>query len=132
MNTWYCYSSHLSLLESDDVDRSTTSLYNVVDSTVGCVPVTFVDPLLDAVTPEWRALDAAGSYMIEKRVYSVEGSKDKAIYDAEAMKGLPAGVQIVGGKWEEEKVIEMMKVVDRALGARGFGPGEFTKRRSAL
>ena len=45
------------------------------------------------------------------------------MYDAEAMKGLPVSVQIVGKKWEEEKVIEMMKVVDAALGERGFGPG---------
>ena len=28
----------------------------------------------------------------------------------------------LGTKWEDEKVIEMMKVVDDALGERGFGP----------
>lgn len=30
--------------------------------------------------------------------------------------------------FEEEKVIEMMKVVDNALGPRGFGPGEYAKK----
>ena len=44
------------------------------------------------------------------------------------MEGLPVGIQLVGGWGEEEKVIEGMKVVDQALGKRGFGPGEFTKR----
>lgn len=38
-------------------------------------------------------------------------------------------VQVVGKKWEEEKVIEMMKVVDQALGPRGFGPGSWSKQR---
>lgn len=39
------------------------------------------------------------------------------------MHGIPVGVQIVGKPWEDEKVIEMMKVVDEALGKRDFGPG---------
>jgi Asp-tRNA(Asn)/Glu-tRNA(Gln) amidotransferase A subunit family amidase len=39
------------------------------------------------------------------------------------MKGLPVGVQLVGNKWEDEKVIAMMRVLDDALGARGFGAG---------
>ena len=33
-----------------------------------------------------------------------------------------AGVQIVGRNWEDEKVIAIMHVVDKALGPRGFGP----------
>lgn len=45
----------------------------------------------------------------------------------EKMAGLPVGIQIVGKKWEEEKVLGMMRVVDRALGnnnnSRGFGAG---------
>ena len=47
-------------------------------------------------------------------------------YDPELMAGLPVGVQIVGRLYEDEKVLEMMKVVDEALGdakERGFGPG---------
>jgi hypothetical protein len=30
--------------------------------------------------------------------------------------------QIVGKKWEDEKVLALMDVVDKALGERGFGP----------
>jgi hypothetical protein len=31
------------------------------------------------------------------------------------MVGMPVGIQIVGKKWEEEKVLAMMKVVEEAL-----------------
>ena len=42
-------------------------------------------------------------------------------YDPVAMKGMPIAVQVVGRRWEEEKVVEMMKVVEGAVGAKGFG-----------
>jgi len=46
------------------------------------------------------------------------------LYNPEAMKGMPVNIQLVGKKWEEEKVLAMMNVVDQALGKdRGFGPG---------
>lgn len=45
------------------------------------------------------------------------------IYDVEKMHGLPVGVQVVGKVWEDEKVVKMMRVVDDALGERGFGRG---------
>ena len=37
------------------------------------------------------------------------------------MKGMPIAAQVVGRRWEEEKVVEMMKVVEGAVGAKGFG-----------
>lgn len=36
---------------------------------------------------------------------------------------MPIRVQIVGKKWEDEKVIALTHIVDEALGAGGFGPG---------
>lgn len=36
-------------------------------------------------------------------------------YNAEKMKGLPLGVQIVGRRMEEEKVLAGMKVIEQAL-----------------
>ena len=104
---------------------SSTVLYNIVDSPVGVIPVTRVDPKLDALTEEWTVRGEGkgqGSSQVEARLYNQGG-----IYDVEAMTGLPVGVQIAGKSWEEEKVIEMMKVVDRALGERGFGPGSYRK-----
>lgn len=100
-----------------------TFLYNIVDTTVGVVPVTFVDAVKDAFSDEWFARGKAGSKIVEKRVYGGQGGVG-AVYDAKAMEGIPVGVQVVGGHWEEEKVLEMMKVVDEALGPRGFGPGK--------
>ncbi|GAA5925240.1 hypothetical protein JCM1841_004693 [Sporobolomyces salmonicolor] len=107
-----------------------TILYNVVDSSVGLVPVSFVSSTLDAVTPSWLSTrraraPVAGSKLAEQRMYGPRGG----VYDAKAMEGLPVGVQVVGGHWDEERVVELMKVVDRALGPRGFGPGEFVKRQ---
>jgi hypothetical protein len=100
-------------------------LYNIVDSPVGVVPVTHVDKLTDQITDEWVHGPGHGSRILETRVY-----KGKApVYDPEKMHGLPLGVQIVGRRWEDEKVIAMMHVVDQALdgnaGAgrkRYFGP----------
>lgn len=104
---------------------TSTVLYNIVDSPVGQIPVTRVDPKLDALTEEWTVRGdgkGQGSSRVEARLYT-----DSPVYDVEAMEGLPVGVQIAGKAWEEEKVIEMMKVVDRALGERGFGPGSYRK-----
>ncbi|SCV68322.1 BQ2448_443 [Microbotryum intermedium] len=103
-----------------------TLLWNVVDSTAGVLPVTFVDAEKDALTPEFYELlrKEPGSQTIEGKLY---GPKD-ARYNAKEMAGLPVGVQIIAAKFEEEKVIKMMGVIDEALGSRGFGPGEFYKR----
>lgn len=48
------------------------------------------------------------------------------------MKGLPLGVQIVGRDKDDEKVLQMMRIVDEALviasgGARDFGPGSSSR-----
>ncbi|KAL1747940.1 amidase signature domain-containing protein [Schizophyllum fasciatum] len=91
-----------------------TALYNLVDSPVGILPAGRVDPGKDALTDAWRSEPGHGSSMLEKELYT-------KFYDPVAMKGMPVGIQIIGRRWEEEKVLEMMKVVDNALGERGFG-----------
>lgn len=100
-----------------------TALYNVVDSPVGIVPVTRVDPKLDALTDEWFTGPGRGSKLLETDVYGKAKSSKKVAYDTVAMEGLPVGIQIVGKRWDEEKVLGMMKIVDNALGSRSFGPG---------
>ncbi|KAF9266912.1 amidase signature enzyme [Marasmius fiardii PR-910] len=99
---------------------SSTILYNLVDSPVGVLPVTFVDPSKDALTKEWTDCGPdEGSIMIHKRIYKDQ----KPYYDPVAMKGMPVGIQLVGKRFEDEKVLAMMEVVDNALGKkRGFGP----------
>lgn len=98
-----------------------TLLYNIVDSPVGVVPVTRVDPARDALSDAWRAAPGGGSKLLERELYGPKGA-----YDVRAMEGLPVGVQIVGEAWGEEKVLAIMHVVDAALGPRGFGPGSWT------
>ncbi|KAG5647829.1 hypothetical protein DXG03_007753 [Asterophora parasitica] len=97
-----------------------TILYNVLDHPVGCIPVTRVDPVKDQITDEWRNGPGHGSVVVEGGLYDGK----KALYNPVETAGMPVGVQFVAKKWEEEKVLAMMRVADEALGKdRGFGPG---------
>ncbi|KDQ12989.1 hypothetical protein BOTBODRAFT_56307 [Botryobasidium botryosum FD-172 SS1] len=98
-----------------------TILYNIVDSPVGIIPVLRVDPAKDQITDEWRKFGAHGSVLLENELYHLDGGD--AYYDPEKMAGLPVGIQLVGRRWEDEKLLAMMHVVDKALGPREFGPG---------
>lgn len=42
------------------------------------------------------------------------------LYDANEMHGLPVGVQVIGRRLEEEKVLACMKRVEHALGEERF------------
>lgn len=74
------------------------------------LPITHVDERLDALEPgtrrSYRKLNS-----IARTAYDM--------YDAKAMHGLPVGVQVVGRRLEEEKVLEGMKLIERALKGRG-------------
>jgi Asp-tRNA(Asn)/Glu-tRNA(Gln) amidotransferase A subunit family amidase len=78
--------------------------------------VTKVDKDLDALlenfqsSSEYRSMNS-----VAKGAYSV--------YDAQKMHGLPLGVQIVGRRLEEEKVLEGMKVAEAALKEAGLSSG---------
>jgi len=129
-----------------------TILYNIVDSTVGVIPVTRVDSKLDQLTEEWKGPHPSmsrsvtpserssnstavgpsegsgrhGSKMIETSVYSGSMGEPKA-YRPDEMDGLPLGIQIVGRPFEDEKIIAVMSLIDGLLGKRGFGPGSSSK-----
>ncbi|KAM5532354.1 hypothetical protein V8D89_013948 [Ganoderma adspersum] len=109
--------------------------YNSMNLPVGVVPVTRVLPT-DLATAEWT--DPAvgpghGSWLLERLLYGTlsrrKGHGTCGFYDAGKMAGIPVGVQVVGRKWEEEKVVEMMKALDHALGPRDFGPFSWTEQR---
>ncbi|KAM0752009.1 amidase signature enzyme [Meredithblackwellia eburnea MCA 4105] len=100
-----------------------TIVYNVVESSAGVVPVTFVDPIKDALPTNFLEIGDPGSKLVEAQLYGPRGA-----YNSEEMAGLPVGVQVIGAGWEEEKVIELMREVDTALGPRGFSPGDYTKK----
>ena len=46
-----------------------TILYNAVDSPVGCIPVTRVDPDIDQLTDEWVHGPGLGTKIIENQLY---------------------------------------------------------------
>ncbi|RDB20927.1 putative amidase PB8B6.03 [Hypsizygus marmoreus] len=105
-----------------------TILYNVLDSAVGCLPVTRVDPAKDQLTEEWKTGPGLGSPLMEAGLYRGK----KPLYNPEEMAGMPVAIQIAGKKWEEEKVLAMMRVIDEALGKdRGFGPGKWDRHTKA-
>lgn len=103
-----------------------TLFYNILDCPVGSIPVTCVDPKLDTLPKDWlsRATNIPSSKEINKLLCG-----EKWGYNVNKMEGLPVGIQLIGKRWEDEKVIEMMKVVDAALGERGFGPNSWEKWR---
>ncbi|KAH0543550.1 hypothetical protein FGG08_002111 [Glutinoglossum americanum] len=81
-----------------------TFLFNLLDYTAGVLPVTHVDRSLDQLPSTFRLRDlngvAQGAYIH---------------YDADKMHGLPVGVQVVGQRLEEEKVLALMGRVEEAM-----------------
>lgn len=104
-----------------------TALYNVVDHPVGIVPVTRVDKTRDIISDAWKD-PATGGPVGSPIIHATMYDGANPAYDPVAMEGIPVGVQVVGKPWDDEKVIEMMKVVDSALGSRGLGPGAWADR----
>lgn len=76
-----------------------------LDYTAGIVPITHVDKALDALP---------AGFNIKKLNGVAQGAYK--LYDAQAMHGLPVGVQVVGRRLEEEKVLAAMKRLEDALG----------------
>lgn len=79
-----------------------------LDYSAGVIPVTHVDPVKDALPASFDFKSLNG---VAKGAYK--------LYDAEKMAGLPVGVQIVGRRLEEEKVLAVMERVEDALDRHG-------------
>ncbi|AEO70141.1 6911e4db-d68f-4d7b-89cd-83fff4721740 [Thermothielavioides terrestris] len=82
-----------------------TFLFNLLDYTAGVLPITRVDKTLDRLPASFNV----------KKLNGVARGAYKH-YDAERMHGLPVGVQVVGRRLEEEKVLAVMKRLEDALG----------------
>lgn len=80
-----------------------------LDYTAGVVPITHVDKSLDGLAADFNI----------KRLNGVAQGAYK-LYNAEAMHGLPVGVQIVGRRLEEEKVLAIMQRLEDALGDKKY------------
>lgn len=86
-----------------------TFLFNLLDYTAGVMPVTHVDKEKDELSDDFDMSELNG---IAQGAYK--------LYDAEAMHGLPVGVQVIGRRLEEEKVLAIMQRVEDALGSDKF------------
>lgn len=76
-----------------------------LDYTAGIVPITHVDKELDDLPAGFDFKNFNG---VAQGAYK--------LYDAEAMHGLPVGVQVVGRRLEEGKVLAAMKRLENAFG----------------
>lgn len=74
--------------------------------------MTHVDRNLDGVPSDFQSSD-------EYKAYSLVAKTALSVYNAETMHGLPVGVQVVGRRLEEEKVLEGMQVIENALFNQG-------------
>ena len=84
--------------------------------------MTRVNPLQDTINPaEYKNLG-----LTESALYLAK----KPFYNVKQMKGMPVGVQICGRRWEDEKLVGLMRLADNALGPRGFGPGAWDNHKS--
>jgi len=83
-----------------------TFLFNLLDYSAGVLPVTRVSSLLDQLPNTFKPRNE-----IERGAYK--------LYDAEKMNGLPVGVQVIGRRLQEEKVLEGMKIIEGLLRKEG-------------
>lgn len=94
-----------------------TFLWNLLDYPAGVVPVSHVDAIKDALVAPYKT--------VLRKLGCDNGVARGAwkYYDAGKMAGLPTAVQVVGRRWQEEKVLGCMDVVERALEVYG---GKYT------
>ncbi|PQK17842.1 hypothetical protein BB8028_0009g00450 [Beauveria bassiana] len=86
-----------------------TFLFNLLDYTAGVIPVTHVDKDKDQLPKGFNVCSLNG---VARGAYRH--------YNADDMHGLPVGVQVIGRRLEEEKVLTLMKRVEDALGDDKF------------
>ncbi|KXN67639.1 amidase signature enzyme [Conidiobolus coronatus NRRL 28638] len=88
-------------------------LYNLIGNTVGVIPVSRVNREIDGIEDlsSWLkskvSEDYSEKFFLQKLIYSQ--------YDAHEMHGLPVAIQVVGRKFEEEKVAKGMELIDKIL-----------------
>jgi amidase len=79
-----------------------TECINLLDYSAAVIPVTTADKSIDIIDPRYTPLNDLDA-------------QNWAWYDAEAYDGAPVGLQIVGRKYDEEKVWAIAKIVDAIL-----------------
>ncbi|KAL1673882.1 amidase signature domain-containing protein [Schizophyllum commune] len=85
-----------------------TSFFNFVDLPAAIIPVTRVDPEVDAEDQEYTPKSE-----LEARVYGM--------YSPETFRDAPVCVQLAGRRFREEELLGICEIVDEALKAHGSG-----------
>lgn len=101
---WYGSPCYLEAIKTAHRQGVTNYLLQL-DYTAGCIPITHVDKEVDGLPAGFKISKLNG---VAQGAYK--------LYDAKAMHGLPVGIQVVGRRLEEEKVLAIMKRVEDALG----------------
>ncbi|KAL2841701.1 amidase signature domain-containing protein [Aspergillus pseudoustus] len=86
-----------------------TFLWNLLDYSAGVLPVSHVNPKKDALEAPYKTVlkQLGASSALARGAWKH--------YDATKMAGLPTAVQVVGRRWQEEKVLGYMAAVESAL-----------------
>lgn len=98
------------------VSNAYSAMYNLLDYTTGCIPVTKTDPVLDVASQEWY--DSETYPRIEEVRFPYDwGDKEmKELYkEPEVYADGPVGVQIVCRRLREEKCVSILKEVEALL-----------------
>jgi Asp-tRNA(Asn)/Glu-tRNA(Gln) amidotransferase A subunit family amidase len=106
-----CGYTFLFNLVSEQIIQSRNKSANALiqlDYSAGVIPVTKVDPQLDRLP---------SGFSIKKLNGVAQGAYK--YYDALKMAGLPVGIQVVGRRLEEEKVLTVMERIEQALEVDG-------------
>ncbi|GIK04253.1 hypothetical protein Aspvir_008332 [Aspergillus viridinutans] len=86
-----------------------TFLWNLLDYSAGVLPVSHVDAKKDALRAPYKTVlkQLGANHAIARGAWKH--------YDAAKMAGLPTAVQVVGRRWQEEKVLGYMAAIEKAL-----------------
>ncbi|KAJ4363691.1 Acetamidase [Neocucurbitaria cava] len=90
-----------------------TASVNILDYSSCTLPVGFVDPIVDLADDTTLVMDAAGAELPRPTCERDETIRRK--YDPQTYAGMPVTLQVVGRKFEEEKVIGIVKVIKALL-----------------
>lgn len=100
----------------------------MLDYTAGVIPTGHVDAVKDVlVTPDGKVATKKNAYKGILKHLGADNAVSRGAwkhYNAQAMHGLPTAVQVVGRRWEEEKVLGYMDAVEMALSAYKGPNGE--------
>jgi fatty acid amide hydrolase len=90
-----------------------TFLFNLLDYSAGVLPIGHVDAVKDALR-----FPGKKGYKLALKELECNNAIARGAwmhYDAKKMEGLPTAIQVVGRRWEEEKVLGYMAAIESAL-----------------